>query len=311
MTTRSRVARASARYDGDGLGRVGGDLDEVGADGLDVAAHDRAGEGGVALGERVVEGRVEQRAEGVGGAVATGGGQHLHRLGHQGDEVVGAVGEACVVERALVLRTHMVRPPRSATSCSVTARSASPAVTPKIALAQSGQVDLGAGEGHRRVQRDRARADGGGIGQDGQSVAPLVWDDVLALVDRAARTEHRDDVGQHVVGDGEEQQVGGPRSVAGLDHRGAGQEGLDAAAGGVGLTGGGHDLVARGAQRGGEDGADAACAHDTHTELSHVRTLSFQSRRPPLCGAGVGTRLGARSLALGAYAAANRRVNRK
>ena len=92
-----------ATYDGSVCGRVGGEVGEVGADGLDVAADDRAGQRGVAVLERVVEGGGQQRAQGGGRVVGAGGGEHLHRLGDQGDEVVGAVRETGVVERALVL----------------------------------------------------------------------------------------------------------------------------------------------------------------------------------------------------------------
>ena len=85
------------------LRRVGDQVGEVGADRLDVTTHDRAGERGVTVLERVVEGCGEQRAQGRRGVLGTGGGEDLHRLGDQRDEVVGAVGQACVVERAAVL----------------------------------------------------------------------------------------------------------------------------------------------------------------------------------------------------------------
>ena len=111
--------------------------------------------------------------------------------------------------------------------------------------------------------------------------------DELALADRAARAQHRDDVGQHVVGDGQQQQVAGARDVGRLGDRDAGQQRVDAATRGVGLTGGGHDLVARGTERGGQDGADAAGADHAHAERgatgetgrSSCATSSFQSRR--------------------------------
>ena len=57
--------------------------------------------------ERVVEGGGEQRAQRVGrvqvGVVHARRGQQLHGLGDQRDQVVGAVGQRRVVERALVL----------------------------------------------------------------------------------------------------------------------------------------------------------------------------------------------------------------
>ncbi len=128
------------------------------------------------------------------------------------------------------------------------------------------EVDLGAGEGHRRVQRHGPRADGGGRGEHGEAVPAGGVHDVLPGAQRAAVGEHADDVAEHVVGHGEEQQVGGARHGAGLVGRDAGQQGRHPAAGGVGLTGGGHDLVTGGAQPGGQDGADAAGADDADAQ---------------------------------------------
>ena len=120
------------------LRRVGGDVGEVGADGVDVAAHDRAGQGGVALLEGVVEGGGEQRAQGGGGVVGTGGGEQLHRLGDQGDEVVGAVGEAGVVERAALLGDPHRRGRRGRRPGARRARARpSPAVSAEDAAAQA------------------------------------------------------------------------------------------------------------------------------------------------------------------------------
>ena len=113
------------------LGGVAGDLGEVAADGLDVATDDRAGEGGVAVGQRVVEGGGEQRAQGAGRVVDAGRRQQLGGLGDEGDQVVGAVGQRRVVERAASSGTQIGRPPMSTTSCSASARSSAPAVTPK------------------------------------------------------------------------------------------------------------------------------------------------------------------------------------
>src|SRR5207247_7947168 len=87
----------------DGVGGVDGEVVEVGPHGVDVAADDRAGEGGVTVVERVVEGGSQQRPERPGRVVGTGGGQDLQGLRDQGDQVVGAVGETGVVEGAFVL----------------------------------------------------------------------------------------------------------------------------------------------------------------------------------------------------------------
>ena len=59
------------------------------------------------------------------------------------------------------------------------------------AAGEPGQVDGGAGEGHRRVQRDGPGADRGGRLEDGEAVPAGGVHDVLALVDRAAGAEHR------------------------------------------------------------------------------------------------------------------------
>ena len=153
------------------------------------------------------------------------------------------------------------------------------------AAREAGQVDLGAGEGHRRVQRDHARTDGGGRLEDGEAVATGGVGDVLALADRAGRAEHRDHVGEHVVGDGEQQEVAGPGDVGGLREGYAGQQCRAALAGGVGLAGDGDDLVARAAEGGGQGRADATGADGADPQaragLGHlVRTSRFSPAAP-------------------------------
>jgi hypothetical protein len=54
--------------------------------------------------------------------------------------------------------------------------------------------------------------------------------DVLPLPNCPAGTEHVGDVGEHVVGNGEQQQVTGTRNSGGLFDRDARKEGLDAGA---------------------------------------------------------------------------------
>ena len=181
----------------------------------------------------------------------------------------------------------MVRPPRSATSRSASARSASPAVTPKTQPARRGRstsVPVKVIAGCRAIG---ARADGGGRLEDGEAVATGGVDDVLALADRAGRAEHRDHVGEHVVGDGEQQEVAGAGDVGGLGDGYAGQQGRDAPAGGVGLAGGGDDLVARAAEGGGQgrrrrDRRRWRRPAGPCWAGSSGANLSFQSRCPPM-----------------------------
>ena len=80
-------------------------------------------------------------------------------------------------------------------------------------------------------------------------------------------------------------------TAVGLRSGHAGQQRGGPVAGRVGLTGGGDDLVAGGAERGGQDGADATGADHTHPVGTGLRSvglrhrlsnLSFQSRRPLL-----------------------------
>ncbi len=139
-------------------------------------------------------------------------------------------------------------------------------------------------------------ADGGGRVEDGQAVPAGGVHDVLALVDGAAGAQHGDDVGQHVVGDGEQQHVAGAGDGGRLRDGYAGQQVGDPVAGGVGLTGGGDDLVAGFAERGGQDGADAAGADHADAASAWAQgcccscsNLSFQSLRRPAVRAGVGT----------------------
>ena len=72
----------------------------MGADGAGVAAGDRPGERPVAVAQRVVQrGRQQRRDEPLGG-VDAGALQDVDAVAHQRDQVVRAVGEGRVVERA-------------------------------------------------------------------------------------------------------------------------------------------------------------------------------------------------------------------
>ena len=275
--------------------RGGGDLGEVAADGADVAADDGAGQGGVALGQRVVESGVEQRAQGGGRVLGAGSAEQLHGLGDQGDEVVRAVGQTRVVERALVLgdehrqAAEVADQPLGELALRRAGRDA------VHAAAQAGQVDVGAGERHRRVHGDGAGTHRDGRGQHREAVAAAGVHDDLALPDDACGAEHGRDVVEHVVGDRQQQHVGRARDVGRLQQRYAGQQGRGPVPRGVGLAGDGDDLVAGGAEAGGQDGADTAGTDHAHTKgpdgSRHVSSnLSFQSRRHFQEGSRSGTR---------------------
>ena len=267
VTARSRVARASATYDAQGLRRVRADVVEVGADGADVAAHDRPGQRGVAVRQRVVEGGGQQRPQGGGRVVGAGRGrEQLHRLGDQGDQVVGAVRQPGVVERALRPRAPTsAAPPRSATSARRAARARRPRRSRRrrspASRSRSTAVPVKVIAGCIATTPGADRA--GGL-EHGEAVPAGGVHDVLALAERAAVGEHRDDVGQHVVGDGEQQQVAGagdggrlarpaPRAAARRSARGEASDSPAAAT----------TSWPAAAQARRQDRADAAGAHDT------------------------------------------------
>ncbi len=172
---------------------------------------------------------------------------------------------------------------------------------PHHAAGETVQVEAGAGEGQRRVQRERPGADGAGGLEHGQPVPPGGVGDQLPGVEGAAVGQHAHHVGQHVVGHREQQQVAvaGDRARAlRLEPR---QQVGDPRTGRVGLTGDRDDAVTAGVQAGGEDGADATRADHPHPqapagEVRHGPAFRFQSRRPPLVGAGPGTRRRARGV---------------
>ena len=174
---------------------------------------------------------------------------------------------------------------------------------PEGGAGQAVEVDLGPGEGHRRVDRQDLGADRTGRLEDRQAVPAGGVGDVLPRTDRARGGHRGHDVVEHVVRDGEQQQVAGARDVGGLEGGDARQQRGDPRAGGVGLTGGGHDVVGVGgcaAERGGEDGADASGADDTHPQgaqrviwlnLFRSRPADHPARQVPAREAGVGTGL--------------------
>lgn len=92
---------------GEGLG--------VGGYGVGVSAGDGAGEGAIAVGEGVVEGGSEERFDVAGRVLDADGGQDLEGLAGDGDQVVGSVGEGCVVEGRSPSAMRTGSPPISTT----------------------------------------------------------------------------------------------------------------------------------------------------------------------------------------------------
>ena len=168
-------------------------------------------------------------------------------------------GRACACPRA----PRPARPPRSATSRSASARSAALGGDAEDAAGQPRQVDVGAGEGHRRVQRRRTWAPTLGRGlEHGEAVPAGGVHDVLARRgSRRCAASMATTLASMSSGTVSSSRSHARATAVGLRDGYAGQQRRDAVAGGVGLTGGGHDLVAGGSRSGGrQDGADAAGA---------------------------------------------------
>src|SRR5262249_56193170 len=114
---------------------------------------------------------VEEGGEELSGLGGGGVGEAVDRLVDEGDQVVGAVGERRVVERSALLRNPLDNPvqvghdvlgqPPQVRRGGHTERHAGP---------QTPQVHLGAGEGHRGGQSERAGPGdhGGGGGAQGR-----------------------------------------------------------------------------------------------------------------------------------------------
>ena len=96
--------------------------------------------------------------------------------------------------------------------------------------------------------------------EHGEAVAARGVADDLSLADGAGADELGDDVLEHVVGHGEQQQVAGTRDVGRLGVAYAGQQRLDAVQRGCGVTRGGHDVVTSAAECRRQYGADTTGA---------------------------------------------------
>ena len=173
-------------------------------DGTGVPARHRPGQRGVAEAQRVVQRGVQQRVEDPVGVPDARVAQPVHRLVDERDEVVGAVCEGGVVQRAVLLgdplhgAAELAHQPLGQRAQVV--RGGHPE---RDALAQPFCVGVGAGERHGRVQRQRTCA----AHDDGREHTEPV---------RTGRVRHhlagpdrqvRHDRGQRVVGYRENDQI--------------------------------------------------------------------------------------------------------
>ena len=180
----------------------------MGADGAGVTAGDGPGERGVTVPERVVERGAEQRAQHSAGGLDADGAQQLHRLVHQRHEMVRADSESGVVERPHVL----VDPDRLGAHLDHERLGREPQLLRRgdteAGAGQPLQVDVGAGERHDRVQGERQGTAGEQGVEDAVAVGSTRVGDERARSDGGRSREAADEVGEDVVRDAEQQQVG-------------------------------------------------------------------------------------------------------
>ena len=219
-------ARRAVRrgQDAVGPGRSGVDGVEhpqVGADGAGVAAGDRAGERAVAVPQRVVQRGRQQRRDSRLGGVHAGRLQGVDAVAHERDQVVRAVRERGVVERADGLRRRGPAPrpsrrqgPRRRSRRRVPGRrrqrDARPASRATSSVRPVKVID--------RVQGQREHAVRGGRREHGDPVRARGVHDDLARPEAPRGGEAADQAGQDVVGHGEQDEV---RSRGGLVGRAA------------------------------------------------------------------------------------------
>ncbi len=134
--------------------------------------------------------------------------QQVQGLGDQGHQVVGAVGQGRVVERAGLLGDpHRVAAHLHHERLGHGAQDPGRG-HPERASGQPVEVRPRAREGHHRVQRHGQRPDPGGRFEHAGAVAARGVHEELPRGDRPGVGQPADEVGQHVVGHGEQDEVG-------------------------------------------------------------------------------------------------------
>ena len=240
----------------------------MGRDGARVPAGGGSGDARDALGESPVEGGLEEGAHVQGGVVDAGRGEDARRLdGDAGDEV-GAVGEARVVEGAVLLGDDDGLAAHFDDEGLGDRQEGRRRRHREGGAHEAGHVDAGPREGHRRVdcQGDRS-GDRGRRQQPDARGARQVDDDVSTLPGAEVGEAGREGA-DLVVGHGQDDDLRASGDLLGGRHGHPGQHRVGPLARGVRRGGHGDDLVPDRAQGGADDGADVAHADDADTEAS-------------------------------------------
>ena len=172
-----------------------------------VAACDRPRQRAVAHPEGIVERGAEQRCDQPLGIIDARVAQEIQALGHEGDEVVRAVGKSRVIGRAVLLGD----PERLATHLDDERLCHRPQHVgggdPEGAVAEPGEVQARAGEGHHGVQGQRKGTHPGSRIEHSDAESPGRVAPELPRVHVAGLGKAGDQRRQRVIGHGDEHEV--------------------------------------------------------------------------------------------------------
>ena len=246
----------------------------------DVTPRDRAGQARLALVQGSVQGRREQGAESGRTVLDPGGRQHSDGLRHHGQQVVGAVGEGCVVDRARRLLQDEGLPAeldhqRLRDRQHRRGRSHS-----HWAADEPGHIRGEPGEGHRRVDRQRDRPAALSRGEHGGAVAPRGVGHQLARLPAPQVRQALDERPEGVVGDGQQDQLGALDDLLDLQDRHTGKQHLGTLARLLRDRVDADDLVLHRPQRAAQDRPDAPGGDDADAQPARPARAGWGGRGP-------------------------------
>ncbi len=244
---------------------------EVGRDGRGVTTRDRAGQGGVPVSQDVVEGGTQQRGQQALRLIDTRETQQVDGLGHDRHEVVGAIGQGRVVDHPSRLRhPHRLSAHLDDQGLCDGAYRVCTGHRERT-VGETVEVHAGAGERHGRMEGQPEGPDPRSGLEDADAVAAGRMRHELPRVQGTGLDESRDQTGKHVVGNGQQDEVGVSGDLVGGQHRDSGKQCVGTQPREVGDCGHRDDLMPRATQGRTEDGADAPGTDDAHTQAWRLR----------------------------------------
>lgn len=243
----------------------------MGGHGGGIAPGDRAGQGGVAVPQCVVERCAEQRGQQSLRLVDAGDTEQVDGLGDDGHEVVRAVGQRRVVDHARLLRdpdglsAHLDDERLSHGANRLGARHREGAVGKTV------EVHTGAGERHGRMEGKAQGTDPRRRLKHSNTVTAGGMRHELTGVQGPCLDEAGDQTRQHVIGNGQQDEIGVTGDQVSGQHGNSREQCVGPQPGEVGDGRNGDDLVPSTAKSGAEDGAHPPGADDTHPQAWRLR----------------------------------------